>query len=123
MILESVDNNNSTQNEAEYTESGENGQNSLGSPMQQLRYNPEAYAMWLTRRFAAKVDTADIVPKLKKIVVESNKRTTELSENKSGEIGNTLVAERLIRELAEEIGQTVKPTLTFDAQERIREIR
>lgn len=44
-------NNNSTQNEVEYTESGEKGQHSLGSPMQLLRYNPEVYAKHLNRKY------------------------------------------------------------------------
>lgn len=120
---ESAVNSNSTPSEANYTETGENGQNSLGSPMQQLRYNPERYAKWLTRRFAAKAEVADIAPKLRQIVIEDNKRNKELSENTSGEIGNTLVSERLINELAEEIAQTVKPQLTADAQERLADLR
>lgn len=101
----------------------EYGQNSLGSPMQQLRYNPERYAKWLTRRFAAKIDVADIIPKLKRIVVESNKKTTELSENGEGDVGTAPTSQRLIRELAQEISKTVKPSLTPDAQERLSDIR
>ena len=109
-----------TDNIGTFDSNNPNIQYSLGSPMQQLRYNPEAYAKHLNRKYGAKADTNSITRKLRQITIEDNKSqkaqdaTREAVYNKkSGEkIGDLTLKERLINEVAAELSESIVAPLS-----------
>ena len=123
---------NEVNDEADSTESAsfmpdnEPGQNSLGSPMQQLRYNPEVFAKHLNRRFNSQADPESLAQKLRKIVVEDNKSQKAQEETRravydmdGNKVGELTLKERLINDVAVELAENVSAPLTEDAQKTV----
>ena len=97
------------------------GQYSLGSPIQDMRYNPETYAKELKSRYDSKIDDEAIINKLKQISDQENKSQEETLQevfDANGDyVGEILQKERLINELAVQIAEGIEAPKDEYAQE------
>ncbi len=100
------------------------GQYSLGSPMQQMRYNAEAYAKHINRKYQSKADKDSVAKKIKQIVAQDNKSQKAQEETrqkvydrKGNLVGELTLKERLINEVAVEIAESIEAPRTAEADE------
>ena len=106
---------NEISNDKNNDNSNQNPSFAVTSQMQQLRYNPEAYAKYVLRQFGAKnIDNERIAKKIKQIVAQDNKSAKvqedtrqKVYDRKGNLVGELTLKERLINELAVEISDII----------------